>query len=123
MAGGRGKKKEKENATKTRTPPRKQKTLTDEEEEGRPRHGYELAEGDRAVTGTGEELEEKTQLSSPFTQEQDEQIAAFFEEHKFYYGMADADYKNKKKRKHLLLEFAQSMFTSSKCIFSFKFFS
>ena len=125
MAGGRGKKKQ-ENPTKTRTSPRKQKTPADEEEE-RPTQEEELAtgsqEGDRAVTGTGEELEEKTQpLGDPFTQEQEEQIVTFFEEHKCYYDMADVDYKNQK-REHLLLEFARSMFTSGKCIFSFKYFS
>ena len=53
-----------------------------------------MAEGDVAVTGD----DDKTQaLSSPFTAQQDEQIAAFFEKHKLFYGMADGDYKNKKK--------------------------
>ena len=125
MAGGRGKKrdKDKDGANKTCTSPRKQKSTTaaEEEEEERQRQRDELTEGDGAATATGDEVEEKTQaLSSPFTAEQDEQIAAFFEEHKLFYDMADADHKNKK-REHLLLEFARSLFTSSNCIFSFKY--
>ena len=81
--------------------------------------------GPRAGTGTGEELKEERaqQLGDPFTYAQEEQIAQFFKKYKCYYDLADADYKNKKTLEHLLLEFAQSMFTSGKCIFSFKHLS
>ena len=94
MARG-NKKKDKDRASKIRTSRRKQKSAraADEEEEASQSQRDELATGDEAVTGD----EEKTQaLSSVFTAEQDEQIATFFEEHKLFYDMADADYKNKK---------------------------
>ena len=67
-------------------------------------------------------MKKKTQaLRSLLTAEQDEQIAAFFEEHKLFYDMADGDYTNKKKREHLVLQLAQSLFPSGKCIFSLRY--
>ena len=132
MAGGNKankKKKDKENATNTRTSPRKHKTQVETEparEEERREQDVAVPggsqggsqSGPRAGIGIQEELEETRQLlSEPFTDEQEEQITSFFEEHKFYYDMADSDYKNKRKRENLLLEFARTMFTHGKCIF------
>ena len=63
----------------------------------------------------------RPELSKPFTNEQDRQIAAFFGQHQCFFDMSHPDYKNKKKRKGLILQFAQSMFTSGKCVLSFIF--
>ena len=63
----------------------------------------------------------RPELSKPFTNEQDKQIAAFFGHHPCFYDMSHPDYKNKKKRSGLILQFAQSMFTSGKCVLSFIF--
>ena len=63
----------------------------------------------------------RTELSKPFTNEQDKQIAAFFGHHPCFYDMSHPDYKNKKKRRGLILQFAQSMFTSGKCVLLFIF--
>ena len=78
-----------------------------------------MAEGDAPVTGDDDGSMQ--QLTSPFTTQQDEQIAAFFEEHKLFYDMAHGDYENKKKRDHLVLQFAQSLFPSGKCILSLQY--
>ena len=55
------------------------------------------------------------------TPEQDEQIAAFFEDKTLFYDMANSEYKNKKKRENLILDLAWTMFESGKCKFSFQF--
>ena len=60
------------------------------------------------------------ELSKPFTNEQDKQIAAFFGHHPCFYDMSHPNYKNKK-RSGFILQFAQSMFTSGKCVLSFIF--
>ena len=63
----------------------------------------------------------RPELSKPFTNEQDKQIAAFFGQHPCFYDMSHPDYKAKKKRNALIHQFAQSMFTSGKCVLSFIF--
>ena len=113
--------KDKETASKTPTSPRKEQSATagDEEEElqeASTSQWDELAEGNAVVTGDDDQMQP---LSSPFTA-QEEQIAAFFEKHKLFYDMADGDYKNKK-RDHLVLQFAQSLFPSGKCILSLQY--
>ena len=45
----------------------------------------------------------------PLTNEQEEEIAQFFEDNILFYGMGDNDYKNKVKRRHLLGELAKSL--------------
>ena len=122
------KKAKKDGKTKSRTSPRKQKTARDAEpeEESQERSQEqsqeqsqepdELPEGDAA--GDGEKTEK---LGTVWTPEQDEQIAAFFEDNTLFYDMSDSEYKNKKKRETLLLELARTMFQSGKCKFSFKF--
>ena len=63
----------------------------------------------------------RPELPKPFTNEQDKQIAVFFGHHPCFYDMSHPDYKNKNKRRGLVLQFAQSMFTSGKCVLSFIF--
>ena len=63
----------------------------------------------------------RPELSKSFTNEQDKQIAAFFGHHPCFYDMSHPDYTNKNKRRGLVLQFAQSMFTSGKCVLSFIF--
>ena len=70
---------------------------------------------------SGDEDTGRPELSKPFTNEQDKQIAVFFGQHPCFYDMSHPDYKNKKKRSGLILQFAQSMFTSGKCVLSFIF--
>ena len=70
---------------------------------------------------SGDEDTATPKLSKPFTNRQDMQIAAFFGQHPCFYDMSHPDYKNKKKRNILIKQFAQSMFTSGKCVLSFKF--
>ena len=73
---------------------------------------------------SGDEDTGRPELSKPFTNEQDKQIAAFFGQHPSFYDMSHPDYKNnscKKKRNALIHQFAQSMFTSGKCVLSFIF--
>ena len=112
--------KDNETASKTHTSPRKEQSTTagDEEEEQSTSQRDQLAEGDAPVTGDDDGSMQ--QLTSPFTAQQDEQIAAFFEEHKLFYDMTHGDYKNKK-RDHLVLQFAQSLFPSGKCILSLQY--
>ena len=71
--------------------------------------------------GSGDEDTVASLLSQPFTDQQDKAIAEFFSQHPCFYDMSHADYKNKRKRDGLLLEFAQSMFASGKCILSLKY--
>ena len=70
---------------------------------------------------SGDEETARPQLSQPFTNEQDRQIAAFFSQHPCFYDMSHPDYKNKEKRTILVKQFAQSMFTSGKCVLAFNF--
>ena len=70
---------------------------------------------------SGDEDTSTLQLSKPFTDQQDKQIAAFFAEHPMFYDKTNPDYKNHKKRDFLTKQFAQSMFTSGKCVLSFKY--
>ena len=67
-----------------------------------PDRGDALPEGheDRGSEGDGEKAEK---VSTVWTTDQDQQIAAFFEEHTLFYDMSSAEYKNKKKRDNLLL--------------------
>ena len=70
---------------------------------------------------SGDEEISYQKLSKPFTDRQDKQIAAFFGEHPCFYDKTHPDYKNEKKRDALIKQFAQSMFASGKCVFSFKY--
>ena len=60
-------------------------------------------------------------LNKPFTDQQDEQIAAFYGRNPVFYDMAHPDYKSKKLRDVLTKQFAQSLFPSGKCFLSFKY--
>ena len=116
------KKAKKDCKTKSRTLPRKQKTARDaeskedsqEQSQELSEPSDELAEGDAA--GDGEKTEE---VGTVWTPEQDEQIAAFFEDNTLFYDMANSEYKNKK-QENLLLDLARTMFQSGKCKFSLK---
>ena len=68
----------------------------------------------------GDEDTATPKLSKP-SNRQDKQIVAFFGQHPCLYDMSHPDYKNKKKRNVLIKQFAQSMFTSGKCVLSFNF--
>ena len=126
MGSKKGKKESKKAAV--RTSPRKKTVPTDadpdedsqkpsQEPMDEPDRGDALPEGheDRGSEGDGEKAEK---VSTVFTTDQDEQIAAFFEEHTLFYDMSSAEYKNKKKRDNLLLELARSMFDSGKLAIS-----
>ena len=116
-----GRKPKKDGPPKSHTSPRKQKPARDaeaeEESQEQSEQRDELAEGD--ATGDGEKTEK--QVGTVWTPEQDEQIAAFFEDNPLFYDMANSEYKNKKKRENLLLDLARTMFQSGKCKFSLKF--
>ena len=106
----------------------------------KPREPSRREQGDTARAGAGDEPSTSQQhedpfdaglsgddtsislLSKPFTDRQDKQIAAFFAEHPMFYDKTNRDYKNQKKREFVLKQFAQSMFTSGKCVFSFNYF-
>ena len=60
-------------------------------------------------------------LNKPFTDQQDEQIAAFYGRNPMFYDMAHTDYNNKKRRDFLTKQFTQSLFPSGKCFLSFKY--
>ena len=70
---------------------------------------------------SGDEDTATRQLSKPFTDRQDKQVAAFFGQYPCFYDKTHPDYKNKKKRDALIKQFAQFMFASGKCVFSFKY--
>ena len=76
--------------------------------------GGVLPEGqdDRGSEGDGEKAEK---VGTVWTSDQDEQIAAFFEEHTLFYDMSNMEYKNKRKRDNLLLELARTMFQTGSC--------
>ena len=86
----------------TRTLPRKQKAARDAEpeedsqeqsqepsQEPEPEAREELPEGEAAGPDGGGEKAEK--VGTVWTPEQDEQIAAFFEENTFFYDMTNAE--------------------------------
>ena len=109
-------------ASKARTSLSKEQSATaragEEEAPSTSQREY-LAQGDAGVSGDDDGSAQ--QLTSPFTAQQDEQIAAFFGKHQLFYDMAHCDYKNKRKREHLVLEFAQALFPSGKCFLSFQY--
>ena len=115
--------KDNEPVSRTRASPRKEQSATaragDEEEEATTSQRQDLAKGDAGVSGDDDGLAQ--QFTMPFTAE-DEQISAFFGKHQLFYDMAHCDYKNKRKRELLVLQFAQSLFPSGKCFFlSFRY--
>ena len=74
------------------------------------------------VENTGDEEDTATsKTSKTFSNHQDRQIAAFFGQHACFYDMTHPDYKNKKRRRSLIMQFAQSMFASGKCVLSLKY--
>ena len=122
MGSRKGKKESKKAAV--RTSPRKQTASTDadpdedsqeptQEPMDEPDRGEVLPEGqhDRGSEGDGEKAEK---VVTVWTSDQDEQIAAFFEEHTLFYDMSNTEYKNKRKRDNLLLELARTMFDTGK---------
>ena len=70
---------------------------------------------------SGDDDTSTQQLNKLSTDQQDKQIAAFFAKHPMFYDRTHLDYKNNKKRDFLTKQFAQSMFTSGKCVLSFKY--
>ena len=98
------KKAKKDCKPKSRTSPRKQKTARDaepEEEIQEPEPRDKLLEGEAAAHGDGDG-EKIEKVGTVWTPEQDEQIAAFFEDNMLFYDMANSEYKNKKKGENLL---------------------
>ena len=117
----------------TRTSPRKQKAARDAEpeedsheqsqepsQEPEPEPREELPEGEAAGPDGDGDGEKGEKVGTVWTPEQDEQIAAFFEENTFFYDMTNAEYKNKKKRENMILELARTMFNSGKLKISFQ---
>ena len=111
--------KDNEPASRTRASPRKEQSATaragDEEEEATTSQIEDLAQGDAGVSGDDDGSAQ--QFTMPFTAQQDKQISAFFGKHELFYNMAHCDYKNKRKRELLVLQFAQLLFPSGKCFF------
>ena len=107
-------KKHKAKSGKTRETARRE-----EPETARAGEGDEPSTSQEPGEDSGDEDTARPKLSKPFTNEQDMQIAAFFSQHPCFYDMSHPDYKNKKKRNVLIQQFAQSMFTSGKCVLSF----
>ena len=105
------KKAKKDCKAKSRTSPRKHKAARDAEPEEEsqeqsqepsqePEPKDELPEGEAAGPGDGDG--EKTEkVGTVWTPEQDEQIAAFFEDNTFFYDMTNLEFKNKKKRENV----------------------
>ena len=93
----------------------------EEPETARAGEGDERSPSQGPGQHSGNEDTARPKLSKLFTNEQDRQIAAFFGQHPCFYDMSHPDYKNKKKRTILIQQFAQSMFTSGKCVLSFNF--
>ena len=93
----------------------------EEPETARAGEGDEPSQSQEAGEDSGDEDTATPKLSKPFTNTQDKEIAAFFGQYSCFYDMSHPDYKNKKKRNILIKQFAQSMFTSGKCVLSFKF--
>ena len=116
----------KKKGEKVRTSPRKTKASTPPPQE-ESRDVEEEVVPSQASQAVGEAAESDTesttqQLDAPFTEQQDDLIAQFFEDHKYYYDMTEPDYKNKRKREHMLVDFARTLgFTTGKCISSTKF--
>ena len=126
MGSRKGKKESKKAAV--RTSPRKHTAPTDaahdedsqepsQEARDEPDRGGVLPEGqdDRGSEGDGEKAEK---VGTVWTSDQDEQIAAFFEEHTLFYDMSNMEYKNKRKRDNLLLELARTMFETGSLQFN-----
>ena len=115
--------KDNEPSSRTCASPRKEQSATaraGEEEEATISQREGLAQGNAGANGDDDGSAQ--QLTSQFTSQQDEQIAAFFGKHQLFYDMAHCDYKNKRKRELLVLQFAQSLFPSGKCfILSFQY--
>ena len=107
-------KKQKAKSGKTRETARRE-----EPETARAGEGDEPSTSQERGEDSGDEDTGRPKLSKPVTNEQDKQIAAFFGQHPCFYDMSHPDYKNKKKRKVLTQQFAQSIFTSGKCVLSF----
>ena len=105
--------KQKAKSRKTRETARRE-----EPETARAGEGDEPSTSQERGEDSGNEDTARPKLSKPFTNEQDKQIAAFFGQHPSFYDMSHPDYKNKK-RNVLIQQFAQSMFTSGKCVLSF----
>ena len=93
----------------------------EEPETARAGKGDEPSPSQELGEDSGNEDTATPKLSKPFTNQQDKQIAAFFGQYPCFYDMSHPDYKNKKKRNILIKQFAQSMFSSGKCVLSFKF--
>ena len=113
--------KDNEPASKRRATPRKEESTTARAgaEEEPSTSQVEDAPVDAGVSGDDDGS--TPQLSNPFTAQQDEQIAAFYRRYPIFYDMAHPDYKNRKKKDFLTKQFAQSLFTSGKCFWSFKY--
>ena len=93
----------------------------EEPETARAGEGAEPSPSQEPGQDSGDEDTTRPKLSKPFTNQQDKQITEFFGQHPCFYDMSHPDYKNKKKRTVLIQQFAQSMFTSGKCVLSFNF--
>ena len=82
----------------------------------RPSEDHEAPVNPLGAVGGDEEMAYQ-KLSKPFTDAQDKEIAVFFSQHPCFYDQTHEDYKNKDKRKALILEFAHDMFASGKSVF------
>ena len=111
------KKDNKNTASKTRASPRKEQSAMPRAGEEEEASASQMEEAPVDAGVSGDDDGSAPQLSNPFTPQQDEQIAAFFGKYPLFYDMAHPDYKNKKKRELLIVQFAQSLFPSGKWFF------
>ena len=113
-------KKNEEPASKARETPRREEA-TVRAGEGEELSTSQVEDAPVHAGVSGDDDGSTQQLSKPFTDQQDEQIAAFYGRHPMFYDVTHPDYKNKKKRDFVTKEFAQSLFPSGKCFLSFKY--
>ena len=110
-----------EPASKTRATPRTEEGATARAGEAEEPSTSQMEDAPVDVGVSGDDDGSTQQLSSLFTAQQDEQIAAFYWRYPMFYDMAHPDYKNRKKRDFMTKQFAQSLFPSGKCFLSFKY--
>ena len=117
----KNKDKKKESASKTHETPRREEGATARAGEAEEPSTSQVEDAPVDAGVSGDDDGSTQQLSKPFTDQQDEQIAAFYGRYPMFYDMTHPDYKNKKKRDFVTKEFAQSLFPSGKCFLSFKY--
>jgi len=90
----------------------------------RPQERGEAVDLDREEAGLDSQEDDEGDVFPPsqserMTEEQEEKIAALFEDHSAFYDIASSDYKNKDKKNALLREFGKSIGMDGEYFFIF----